>query len=52
MIATISGIITKIEEQTIIIEQAGIGFELFVATPLSFSVQQQITTVFFFMGLE
>ncbi len=43
MIATISGIITSINEQHILLEQAGIGFELFVATPLSFSLQQQIT---------
>lgn len=43
MIATISGIITSISEQTIVIEQAGIGFELFVATPLSFTLQQQTT---------
>lgn len=43
MIATISGIITSISEQTVVIEQAGIGFELSVATPLSFTLQQQVT---------
>lgn len=43
MIATISGIITSINEQAIVIEQAGIGFELSVATPLSFTLQQQVT---------
>lgn len=43
MIATISGIITSINEQSIVVEQAGIGFELNVATPLSFSIQQQAT---------
>jgi Holliday junction DNA helicase RuvA len=43
MIATLSGVIKTIDEQTIIVEQAGIGFELYVATPLSFSINQQIT---------
>ena len=43
MIATISGIITACGEQYVIIEQAGIGFELFVANPSAFSLQQQIT---------
>ena len=43
MIATISGTIKSIKEQQIIIEQTGIGFELFVATPMSFSLQQRIT---------
>lgn len=43
MIASISGIITSINDQQIIIEQQGIGFELSVATPSSFSVQQKIT---------
>ena len=43
MIATLSGIIKTIDEQTIVIEQAGIGFELCVATPLSFSINQQVT---------
>ncbi|MDP3788624.1 MAG: Holliday junction branch migration protein RuvA [Candidatus Chromulinivorax sp.] len=43
MIATISGIITSTNDQFIIIEQAGIGFELYVATPLSYAPQQQIT---------
>lgn len=43
MIATISGIITAINEQQIVIEQAGIGFELSVATSSAFSLQQQTT---------
>lgn len=43
MIATVSGIITSVGEQSIIIEQVGIGFELYVATPLSFALQQQVT---------
>lgn len=43
MIATISGIITSINDQVIVIEQSGIGFELCVATPTSFTLQQQIT---------
>ena len=43
MIATISGIITSVCEQQIVIEQAGIGFEIFVATPTSYTIQQQIT---------
>lgn len=38
MIATISGSIKSIGEQQIILEQAGIGFEIFVATPSSFSI--------------
>ncbi len=42
MIATISGIVTSINEQHIVVEQAGIGFELFVATPLSYMLQQQV----------
>jgi Holliday junction DNA helicase RuvA len=40
MIASISGNVTSINEQHIIIEQSGIGFEIFVATPSSFSMQQ------------
>jgi len=43
MIATISGTVRSIKEQHIIIEQSGIGFELFVATPTSFSLDQQTT---------
>lgn len=43
MIATIAGIITSINEQSIIIEQHGIGFECFVATPQSYAPQQQAT---------
>ena len=43
MIATISGTITTINEQSIIIEQAGIGFELFIANPFAFSLQQTAT---------
>ncbi len=43
MIATISGTITSIAEQHIVVQQAGIGFELFVATPTSFSINQQVT---------
>ncbi len=43
MIATISGIITTCGEQYVIIEQAGIGFELFVANPTIFSLKQQVT---------
>ena len=43
MIATISGIITAIDEQNVVIQQAGIGFELYVATPSSFSINQQVT---------
>lgn len=43
MIATISGIITTINEQSIIVEQAGIGFELSVATPFSFTLNQQVS---------
>jgi Holliday junction DNA helicase RuvA len=42
MIATISGTIRSITEQQIVIEQAGIGFELFIATPLSFTLEQKI----------
>lgn len=42
MVATISGIITALGEQHIVIEQSGIGFELFVATPASYTIQQQI----------
>ncbi len=41
MIATLTGIVKNIGENEIIIEQAGIGFEVFVATPLSFAVGQQ-----------
>ena len=43
MIATLSGIITVISEQYIVVEQAGIGFELYVPTAGTFSLQQQIT---------
>jgi holliday junction DNA helicase RuvA len=43
MIATISGIMTALGEQHIIIEQSGIGFEIFVATPTAYTLQQQIT---------
>ncbi len=42
MIATISGIITSMNEQHIVVEQSGIGFELFVANPQAFSLQQQV----------
>lgn len=42
MIATIFGVVTSMAEQHIIIEQAGIGFELFVATPVSFQLQQEV----------
>lgn len=42
MIATISGLVNTINEQNIIVEQAGIGFELFVATPYSFSLQEKV----------
>ncbi len=40
MIATLSGMVTTIGEQHIILEQAGIGFELFVANPSSFALNQ------------
>ncbi|MGZ6254542.1 MAG: Holliday junction branch migration protein RuvA [Candidatus Chromulinivorax sp.] len=43
MIATITGKVTAIADQNIILEQAGIGFELFVATPLVYTIDQQIT---------
>ncbi len=43
MIATISGIITSMNEQHIVVEQSGIGFELFVANPQAFSLQQQVS---------
>ncbi len=43
MIAMISGVITSISEQHIVIEQAGIGFEIFVANPHAFSLQQHVT---------
>ena len=43
MIATISGIITHISEQQLVVEQAGIGFELHVATAGTFNLQQQVT---------
>jgi len=43
MIASISGKVTTIGEQQIIIEQSGIGFEVFVATPLSYATQEQKT---------
>lgn len=43
MIATICGTVTAIDEQKITIIQAGIGFELFVASPLSFTLDQQVT---------
>ncbi len=43
MIATISGIITFIHDQHIVIEQSGIGFETFVATAHAYNLQQQVT---------
>lgn len=43
MIATISGIVTSVEEQNIIVEQTGIGFELYVATPQAFTLHQQVS---------
>ncbi|MBP6869387.1 Holliday junction branch migration protein RuvA [Candidatus Babeliales bacterium] len=43
MIATLFGLVTAVNEQTIIVEQAGIGFELFVATPFNYAPQQQVT---------
>lgn len=43
MIATLCGTIKSINESTIILEQSGIGFEIFVATPFSFSLNQEIT---------
>lgn len=43
MIGSISGIITTINENNIIVEQFGIGFELSVATPCSFTLNQQVT---------
>jgi len=43
MIATISGTITHIGEQNLVVEQAGIGFELFVATAGIFNLQQKVT---------
>ena len=43
MIATITGKITVITDQNIIVEQAGIGFEFFVAAPLAYTIDQQVT---------
>ena len=43
MIATVSGKVTCINEQNIVLEQAGIGFVLFVATPTSFVVGQELS---------
>lgn len=43
MIATIAGIITSINDQSIVIEQAGIGFEIFIATIQNFNLHQQVT---------
>ncbi len=43
MIATLSGIITNISEQLLVIEQTGIGFELHVATAGTFNLQQKVT---------
>jgi holliday junction DNA helicase RuvA len=43
MIATISGMITLLDQQHIVIEQSGIGFEVFVATPTAYTLQQQAT---------
>lgn len=43
MIATISGIITSINEQCLVIEQSGIGYELNVPTAGTFNLQQQVT---------
>jgi len=40
MIATVSGTITTINEQSIIIEQSGIGFELYVTTPQIYKAEQ------------
>jgi len=48
MIATIFGIITTIEEQNLIIEQAGIGFEIFVTNAQNFKLQQQVTLQTYF----
>lgn len=43
MIATISGTITHVGEQNLVVEQAGIGFELFVATAGVYNLQQQVS---------
>ena len=43
MIASISGIITLIHEQCLVIEQSGIGYELHIATAGTFNLQQQVT---------
>lgn len=43
MIATISGIITSINEQCLVVEQSGIGYELSIPTAGSFNLQQQVT---------
>ncbi|AXK60813.1 Holliday junction branch migration protein RuvA [Candidatus Chromulinivorax destructor] len=43
MIATISGIITSITEQCLVVEQSGIGYELSIAAAGSFNLEQQVT---------
>jgi len=48
MIATLSGLITHIGEQAVIVEQAGIGFELYVATAGIYTLQQEIKLTTYF----
>jgi len=48
MIATLSGIVKNIFEQSIILEQSGIGFELYVPSPMSYT-QEQETMVYVYM---
>ena len=43
MIATLSGTVTAILPQSIVLQSNEIGFDLFVASPLSFSQQQKVT---------
>lgn len=42
MLATISGKITMTQEQCIVLEQAGIGFEILIANPVNFLINQEI----------
>lgn len=43
MIYTISGIITHISDQKVVVAQSGIGFELTCANPAQFSINQSVT---------
>jgi Holliday junction DNA helicase RuvA len=42
MFATITGTIQGIEEQSIIVEQQGLGFEIFVANPHNFTLHTSV----------